>query len=1107
MRLAFRALIAIALILKAPFATSAAEPVRAVAYRPGGGLLAIARGAQVVLANPESMTKVVALSADGRAINALAWSPDGTRLAAAEGVPGVEGVVRVWSVGTKGEDVGDVGEWVGQSDSLYGIAFTPDARHLMTCGYDRLIQKWDVASGRPLAPFIHHTAPVFGLSLSPDGRFLASVAGDSTLKVWSVESAHRLATFTESTKTLSAVAFSPHGTEIAAAGEDRMVRVWNWKGTSGKLVRGAFAHDGAILALGYNPDGKTLYSAGDDGRVKAWDVETLQERHIYSNLGDWPQAITVSPDGRVLVIGLHNGKVLFMEAQSAKSRGVLSARSEPRSRIPGNGLPWRFAGFVPLALGQAGPAVAPPRLDSASPRLVVRSKKTVVTLSGLNLWNADEVLVSPEVPHRVLPGEMTKPNQRQVELELAADAKPGQTISFRVQSSGGSTAIRPITVLAFPETFETEPKGTSSVPTPVSFPTTLRGTIGAKGDLDDWSFAAKAGDELSLQLLGLGLGSSLTPVVSLLNERGEVLASANRMTKGELLLGYRFDSAGTFILRIQDRHFTGGGNHFYAVHAGAFPLVTALSARGLRAESGGALLPGESREIVAEGFNLGGRTVIPRSNSMGTQTEISTPNGLAFNSMEYVVLDLPEFVEADNNDRWESAQQVAIPTAVSGRIEAASDRDHFAFPARKGDRLTIEVLAGRWGSRLDSFLEILDAEGRPVERAILRCVAETYTVLRDHDSKVGGVRLQAWDDFGVNDFLLLGGEVAKVKVLPLGPDEDTKFFEKGGLRVAQFGTTSQAIALSNTVYKVDVHAPGTVLPPNGMPLVPLYWSNDDGDRDFAGDSRILFDVPADGRYVVRLRDARGEGALTHDYRLVIRPRAEGFRLSATPENPNVPRGGAVGVSVTAERLDGFSGPIDVSAVGLPAGVTALPARIGAETYTTNLFIAASSDVAPIAIDQSRSLKIVGAAVDSKGKVLEEAAPAPFNHRQMTIVAPPDLGVRVEPASAEIRPGQELRFAVKVERRGDLKARIPVDVLNLPHGLRVLDVGLNGVLINEQESERSFVVVCDPWAPVGPHAFYAAPRIEARQNERFPSAPITITVVPSAKPAVDLDQKK
>jgi len=144
-----------------------------------------------------------------------------------------------------------------------------------------------------------------------------------------------------------------------------------------------------------------------------------------------------------------------------------------------------------------------------------------------------------------------------------------------------------------------------------------------------------------------------------------------------------------------------------------------------------------------------------------------------------------------------------------------------------------------------------------------------------------------------------------------------------------------------------------------------------------------------------------------------------------------------------------------------------------------------------------TLKAIGSA--SIGNQTIEHATAPgFGLHQVTVTSPPDLAVSIEPTVAAISPGQELKFTVTIERRNAFSGRVPVDVLNLPHGLRVLDVGLNGVLINETETSRSFVVACDPWAEPGPLLFYAAPKVEAR-NERHASAPIRLEVRPA--PAV------
>ncbi len=53
--------------------------------------------------------------------------------------------------------------------------------------------------------------------------------------------------------------------------------------------------------------------------------------------------------------------------------------------------------------------------------------------------------------------------------------------------------------------------------------------------------------------------------------------------------------------------------------------------------------------------------------------------------------------------------------------------------------------------------------------------------------------------------------------------------------------------------------------------------------------------------------------------------------------------------------------------------------------------------------------------------------------------------------------------VKVERRNGFKGRIPLDVLGLPHGVTVQNIGLNGILITERDTEREVVLRAESWA--------------------------------------------
>jgi hypothetical protein len=202
------------------------------------------------------------------------------------------------------------------------------------------------------------------------------------------------------------------------------------------------------------------------------------------------------------------------------------------------------------------------------------------------------------------------------------------------------------------------------------------------------------------------------------------------------------------------------------------------------------------------------------------------------------------------------------------------------------------------------------------------------------------------------------------------------------------------------------------------------------------------------------------------------------------------------VTVNVDRLEGFNGPVDVRIEGLPPGLSATATRIGPDMFSAMLTITHSD--APPAVDAAKSpapdmlgMRVIATATID-GKTVERTTAPGFGSHQLTITSPPDLVVTVEPSHAEIVPGQELRFTATIERRNAFQGRVPVDVLNLPHGLRVLDVGLNGVLINENETSRSFVVACDPWAPAGPLTFYAAARVEAK-NERHAAPGIRLDV--------------
>ncbi|MBI5757820.1 MAG: hypothetical protein HZA46_04805 [Planctomycetales bacterium] len=1168
--------------------------VTSVAFSRDGKWLAAVRHREVVLFDAISGQIARTYGGGENPINSVSFSADSRWLAAGEGAAGIAGRVLVWDVSAAVPAEPRV--IAGHVDSIYSVAFAPDGKQLATASYDKLLKLWDVdvaaltrpgikAGGdSPLTPgpspqkergeeFLreratlkHHTSAVFCSAFSPDGQWLASVAADQTVKVWNVASGQRVATLTEATKGLSAVAFHPQGRELTAVGIDKMIRVWEWNGSAAKLRRSAVAHDAPILALAYSPDGGTLFTASEDRRIKSWDAVTLREKHVHESLADWPLSLAVSPDGKQLAVGLFSGELLLFETQELRlvreliGRKVASAvgwdehsesHQQGKSELVGLAAlvpPYDFLCAAVLGQAKKPKGKAPgPRLDSVSPRSVVRGQKVKLTLAGQQIHDADRIFVSPsQIPITLLPGDEKKPNQLQAEIDLPADFPPG-VVTVRLHAPLGSTGAKSFYVGPFAEIAEKDDNNSREKANVATLPATLTGAIETKGDRDVWAFDVPVGSpEIVFQVASGALGSVLTPKVSLLDTNGKLLGSATRQPgRSDVVIGHKFEQPNRYYLQIEDRNFTGSGNHFYLIHAGQFAYVTGVFPPAARATDAGMSAPNEVAVLGVRGYNLGPDPKLVPVAGAGTKfVTIDTPVGKSFNAARFEASSISEFVEAESNETPTTAQVLPVPSGVSGRIvrsdsplppgegpgvrergaatgprsnansqttpphpnplpkgegtretRSGGDVDHFAFDAKAGQRLTIEVFARRLGSPLDSIMEIITPDGRPVGRHTLQCVAETYTVLRDHDSKVPGIRLQAWDDFQPNDLLLLGGEVGKIRLLPLGPDEDVKFFEKGGLRLGYLGATPQAHALNSAAYKVEVHPPGKTFPPNGMPVVPLNYVNDDGGPGFESDSRILFDAPADGRYVVRVRDVRGFGGDDFSYRLVIRPRQEDFRVSLEPENPNIPEGGSIPVTVNVERLDGFNGPIEVTLDGLPSGITATSTRVLPDFFNAVLTLTAAADAPDPEGDAGLKMKVTGKARIGDQLIERNSSPA-FGAHQVSLTSPPDLLVRVEPTSATIRPGEELRFTAHIERRNDLKARIPIDVLNLPHGLRVIDVGLNGVLINETETSRSFVIHCDPWAEPGPLTFYAAGKIEAKGNERHTSPAVVVEVKPN-----------
>jgi hypothetical protein len=125
----------------------------------------------------------------------------------------------------------------------------------------------------------------------------------------------------------------------------------------------------------------------------------------------------------------------------------------------------------------------------------------------------------------------------------------------------------------------------------------------------------------------------------------------------------------------------------------------------------------------------------------------------------------------------------------------------------------------------------------------------------------------------------------------------------------------------------------------------------------------------------------------------------------------------------------------------------------------------------------KPIKLVAkATIDGKEVVREVTGGMP------KVVEPGDLVTVTAVGEVTIKPGGEARLRVKIERRNDFKGRVPVEVRGLPHGVRVLDIGLNGILITERDTEREIAIYAEPWVKPMEHPFVVLSKREGKNTE-------------------------
>ncbi|CUA67202.1 WD-40 repeat-containing protein [Rhizoctonia solani] len=240
---------------------------------------------------------------------AIAWSPDGTRIAACFQAAST---VYLWNAQT-GMLIDALNV---HTRPVTMVAMSPDGTIFASASDD--VRLWNVHDGAPAARPHQRHAPsiVHYVTFTPDSTQVISISDH--IQVWRISDRAIISKFGFGLDVCT-VTITPDGTQVASGSENGTIRTWNIE--DGALLAGTFYDSNSgnriytvINHLMYTCEGSRLLARGVDVAVTIWPVHNI--------LSSSRTPVLQFPAGEIDSISFSSdGKLIFTQDQKSIIRG------------------------------------------------------------------------------------------------------------------------------------------------------------------------------------------------------------------------------------------------------------------------------------------------------------------------------------------------------------------------------------------------------------------------------------------------------------------------------------------------------------------------------------------------------------------------------------------------------------------------------------------------------------------------------------------------------------------------------------------------------------------------------------------------------------------